>query len=125
MSRRIFAINRPAASVVTADGGTVEMAPTVGNYFMPIGMGGLGFDFQPRMKAPISLFVRGGGYMYYVIREGEVIIFGGVVIDYEFGGFCRCSDGNEFGVGCFEFVASETLAAWRAARVTKNIGVDE
>ena len=56
------AINRPAASVVTADGGTVEMAPTVGNYFMPIGMGGLGFDFQPRMKAPISLFVRGGGY---------------------------------------------------------------
>ena len=56
------AINRPATSVVTADGGTIEMAPTVGNYFMPIGMGGLGFDFQPRMKAPISLFVRGGGY---------------------------------------------------------------
>ena len=56
------AINRPATSVVTSDGGTIEMAPTVGNYFMPLGMGGFGFDFQPRMKVPISLFVRGGGY---------------------------------------------------------------
>jgi hypothetical protein len=56
------ALTTPGSSQPTQDGGTVLTAPTVGNYFMPIGMGGLGFDFQRRMKVPISLFVRGGGY---------------------------------------------------------------
>ncbi len=56
------ALNRPGMSQTTPDGGTVQSAPTVGNYFMPIGLGGLGFDFQPRMKVPVSIFARGGGY---------------------------------------------------------------
>lgn len=56
------ALTTPGSSQPTQDGGTVLTAPTVGNYFMPIGMGGLGFDFQRRLKVPISLFVRGGGY---------------------------------------------------------------
>jgi len=56
------ALNRPGMNQMTADGGVVQSAPTVGNYFMPIGLGGLGFDFQPRMKVPVALFARGGGY---------------------------------------------------------------
>ena len=46
----------------TPDGGTVQSAPTVGNYFMPLGLGGLGFDFQTRLKVPVALFARAGGY---------------------------------------------------------------
>ncbi|MBL8635935.1 MAG: hypothetical protein JNM40_22095 [Myxococcales bacterium] len=56
------ALNRPGAAQNAADGTIVQTAPTVGNYFMPLGLGGLGFDFQPRLKVPVSLFARAGGY---------------------------------------------------------------
>lgn len=56
------ALNRPGSDQPTADGGTIQTAPTVGNYFMPVGLAGVGYDFQPRLKIPFSLFVRGGGY---------------------------------------------------------------
>ncbi|MFO0619899.1 MAG: hypothetical protein U0745_00795 [Polyangia bacterium] len=56
------ALNRPGSMQTTVDGGIVQTAPTVGNYFMPLGLGGLGFDFQPRLKVPVSVFARAGGY---------------------------------------------------------------
>jgi len=80
------AVNKPGSVESLPDGGSVQMPPSVSNYFMPIGLAGVGFDLMPRLAVPVSVFVHGGGYG--LTGNGEPFS-GGYVLDaglaYQFG----------------------------------------
>lgn len=80
------AVTRPGMVYSNFEGAEMVGPPIVSNYLMPLGFGGLGYDFYRVARVPISLFARAGIFGQYASNEpflGSYALDAGIA--YQFG----------------------------------------
>ncbi|MFO0576527.1 MAG: hypothetical protein U1A78_21185 [Polyangia bacterium] len=80
------AVTRPGMVYSNFEGAEMVGPPIVSNYLMPLGFGGLGYDFYRAARVPISLFARAGLFGQYASNEpflGSYALDAGIA--YQFG----------------------------------------